>query len=89
MITLTTKFCGPTNTKGSRIAVTCQHGKTRLMLVSWDYSLNPSQNHEKAVQWWIKKNYPEMMEKGWDTLSVHQGELRKGYVYLIGEGNGQ
>ena len=43
---ITTKFVGPTNTKGSRVQV-----KTWLKThyVSWDHALNSEENHSVAV----------------------------------------
>lgn len=43
---ITTKFFGPTNSKGSRVQVkTCM--KTHY--VSWDHALNSEENHSVAV----------------------------------------
>jgi len=47
MQAITTKFLGPTNTKGSRIKASCW---LKSKTVSWDYSLNVEQNHIEAAK---------------------------------------
>jgi hypothetical protein len=44
---ITTKFIGPTNTKGSRIKATCQAAS---LTVNSDYALSIEQNHAAAAK---------------------------------------
>ena len=51
-----TRYAGPTNTRGSRIIVTEDSWgdhRPRKVIVSWDYALNPTQNHVAAAQAWL------------------------------------
>jgi hypothetical protein len=41
-----TRYFGPTNTKPSRIKATAQAGSVTL---SWNYDLDPSENHRAAA----------------------------------------
>jgi hypothetical protein len=43
---VTTKYLGPTNFRGARIAVKSQAGRH---VVSWDHALNVAANHERAA----------------------------------------
>lgn len=45
---ITTKYHGPTNTKGSRISATVENGKRIYM--AYDYELSEVQNHDKALK---------------------------------------
>ena len=47
MQTIITKYLGPTDTLGSRIAATSTSGQR--IVVSRDYSMNTAQNHAKAA----------------------------------------
>jgi hypothetical protein len=42
-----TKFLGPTNFKGARVKAFAATGS---VTISWDYRLNPEQNHRAAAQ---------------------------------------
>ncbi len=39
---IVTKYFGPTNSRGSRIKATCA---AKTIIVAYDYSLNPENNH--------------------------------------------
>lgn len=43
---ITTKYYGPTNHRGARIKASAQAG---AVWVSWDYALNPADNHKAAA----------------------------------------
>lgn len=45
---ITTKFMGPTNTKGSRIKATSASGKSKT--VRWEYAADVDSNHEEAAR---------------------------------------
>ena len=59
---VTTKFFGPTNSKGSRVQV-----KTwmKTHYVSWDHALNSEENHSVAVAQVV---YELNKERGRDSL---------------------
>lgn len=44
---ITTKYLGPTDTKGSRVKATAAAGS---ITVHWDYELNESRNHLAAAR---------------------------------------
>jgi hypothetical protein len=48
MQTITTKYVGPSNVKGSRIIATASGNKTRA-IVSYDNALNSEDAHKQAV----------------------------------------
>jgi hypothetical protein len=56
MQAITTKYIGPTNFKGSRVKAACQ---AKSITLSWDDSLNASDNHTLAA-----RTLAEQM--GWD-----------------------
>ena len=44
---ISTKFLGPTNSRGARVKASCQAGSTT---VEWDHALNPAGNHVRAAK---------------------------------------
>lgn len=64
MQAITTKFLGPTNSRGSRIVAKCQ---AKRIFVNWDYSLDLDANHELAATelskrlGWDKAPYGKMV----------------------------
>jgi hypothetical protein len=46
---IVTKYCGPTNFKGSRVSVKNAYTKKRMM-VAWDHALNERENHTQAFR---------------------------------------
>ncbi len=76
MQAIVTKWLGPTNTKGSRIRVTCQ---AKTMIVPWDDGLGVEENHKKAAATLIA-------ELGWETDCYprwYAGALPDGTGYAI------
>ena len=73
---ITTKYHGPTNIIGSKISAYYEGGK---IILDWDHSLNPEENHRKAAF--------QLFEKlGWDKKSeLVQGSLPKssGYCFIM------
>lgn len=68
---ITTKYYGPTNTKGSRVKASAEAGS---VWVSWDHSLNVDQNHDAACK--------ALLEKlGWSG-EWKGGGVSTGYVYV-------
>lgn len=57
MQAITTRFYGPTNTRGSRIVAKCDAGK---LSVSWDHGKGIDENHDAAAAQLAAK-------LGWDT----------------------
>lgn len=47
MQAIQTKYIPPTNTLGSRVSAKCSAGR---IVVAWDYSLNPDENHKAAAR---------------------------------------
>ena len=81
MQTITTKFIGPTNTKGSRIKATCWLGN---VTISWDYSLDVEANHHAAVSELVEKlNRKRISENSWSTVGIADSVDGKGYTALI------
>jgi hypothetical protein len=46
MQAITTKFLGPTNSRGARVKVTAERGS---ITVSWDHALGAPENHRAAA----------------------------------------
>lgn len=49
---ITTRYAGPTNTRGSRISATAQAGR---IYVAYDYALNAEENHARAAKAYAHK----------------------------------
>jgi hypothetical protein len=72
--TITTKYHGPTDTKGSRISATTTGGKRKFY--AWDHALNVDQNHIKAAMCMA-------IDLGWDFgQSYIGGPTETGYVFV-------
>lgn len=71
---IVTKYIGPTNTKGKRIKASVGF---RSITIPWDYSLDASDNHDRAAFLLLRKiscpPYP----------ILHRGDLEHGYVYVV------
>lgn len=82
MQTITTKFIGPTNTKGSRVKATCWLGS---VTVGWDHALNTEQNHEEAAQAMVDKLNDDRSHTDSRWSIVAQGHMPdgKGYAFII------
>ena len=64
---ITTRFIGPTNSRGSRFSATCRAGR---VIVSRDYSLNANENHIAAAN--------ALREKlGWMDIDMQSGMNHK------------
>lgn len=81
MFCITTKYLGPTDTKGSRIIAKCRLGKRAI---PYDSVLSPRANHHRAA---AELAY----EHGWigfsglDTCEFEHGELpsEDGFAFLV------
>lgn len=63
MQAITTRFLSPTNFRGSRVKVQCDAGS---LVVAWDYSKGPDDNHDAACAELVKR-------LGWDTYGAWIG----------------
>jgi hypothetical protein len=52
MQAITTKFHGPTDSRGSRVTARCQ---ARRMTVGWDHALDSEANHARAAEQLARK----------------------------------
>lgn len=70
---ITTKYLGPTNSRGSRVKVSAPAGS---VTVSWDYGVGETEMHAKAVRALIEK-------LGWDGTWAAGGNAdNSGYVFV-------
>jgi hypothetical protein len=73
---IVTRFLGPTNHRGARVAVSDNyHGDVRRITVSWDHALNPAQNHAAAARAWLAKYNPDA------ELAMPGIDCGKGYAW--------
>ena len=68
MQAIKTRYCGPTDTKGSRIRASCDGGS---LYVSYDHALDPEENHCAAVKALCDKLC-------WDAARFFGGSLDSG-----------
>lgn len=73
--TITTKYIGPTNTKGSRIKATCQ---AKSITRSWDYALNADENHRA-----VAGELAQLV--GWAGNWRMGADSGAGYVFVCGD----
>lgn len=91
-LTLKTKFVEPTNTRGSRIQVSCLNGrfKGKRFYFPWDYSLTMSENHDDAAKKVVEKIREAMIAKYNFDLVPNEfaiGEDETGFLYVGIAGN--
>jgi len=72
-VTITTRYSGPTDTRGSRIIAT---GHGRQLTVPYDYALTATGNHEAAALALAK-----VLGYTGDLRHVHAPRLTKGYRF--------
>lgn len=73
MQAITTKYFGPTNTKGSRIKASCYAGS---LFVPYDHSLSAQGNHDNAAN--------KLMAKlEWNYSAISGSATDTGYVYVL------
>ena len=49
VISIETKYFGPTNTRGSKVKASC-HRFDQSKAIGWDYALNPFENHSQVAR---------------------------------------
>ena len=76
MQAIKTKFFGPTNRRGSRVRAKCERGS---LVVEWDHSVGPEENHRRAVRLLLDKFAAEDAAKyGAPPSDHHWGEFVSG-----------
>lgn len=84
MQAITTKFLGPTNTRGSRIKATCW---LTSVTVSWDHSLNVEDNHRNAINELIIKlnmgRAAKDISGSWKVVAIGESVDGKGKTAII------
>lgn len=76
MEAITTKYHGPTNTKGARIgANVMRDGKRCSYFYPYKYDLNSEENHIRAARLTAER-------MGLTNTRWHAGEVRAGYVFV-------
>lgn len=83
MQAITTRYHGPTNTRGSRVSARCQAGRVTL---NWDDALNQDQNHDRAALALARKL--GWLEKRSHAVDLVRGGLPdgRGNVYVFWHG---
>ena len=71
-----TKYLGPTNIRGSRVKATADRGS---IILSWEDSLNSTQNHVRAAKEYATR-------AGWDGHWAGGG-IGSGYVFVLTDVN--
>jgi hypothetical protein len=72
---ITTRYHGPTNTKGSRVSA---FSLTDRITIDWDDACNSEENHTRAAEALMERN-------GWNTLDwvIGGGADNRGYTFVI------
>jgi len=61
---ITTKYLGPTNSRGSRVKARCQ---AKSLTVPWDHALDPTENHKAAARMLQEQlQWSGQLVGGWD-----------------------
>lgn len=84
MVSIRTKFHGPTNTRGSRIsAFTDEPRDRRRITLSWDHALDVDENHKTAAAALIRQ-LGWTADQGYGPWIV--GGTANGYVFVCQAG---
>jgi hypothetical protein len=83
---ITTKFIGPTNTRGSRVKAFLPSGLS--VTLSWDHAIDPDANHRNAALACAQKHlidgYAYLSEKAPWVHEKHEIHgLKSGYVCIV------
>jgi hypothetical protein len=70
---ITTKYFGPTNSRGSRVKAKCDAGS---VTVAWNYSLGIPGNHRAAAK--------ALADKMGRTGAWVGGSIGEGYAFVLG-----
>ena len=77
MKAITTKYLGPTNSRGSRIKAS--DGDGHSVTISYDYSLS---GHDKV---YAKAAYALCTKMNWNTSGLIGGGTKEGMVFVFAE----
>lgn len=77
MKAISTKYYGPTNTRGSRIKASDSDNNNAT--VSYNYALNSEDNHIAAAMALCNK-------MGWSDSTLHGGHTKTGMVFVFDGG---
>lgn len=81
---ITTKFVGPTNTKGSRVSV---KSWVKNKVVAWDHALNSEENHSFAVAKLLQELNKQRKEDGctlgWKIIGGGNMPDGSGYGFVV------
>ena len=85
MQTITTRYAGPTNTKGSRVMV---KSWLKNKAFGWDHALNSEENHKVAAQQLVDILNSDRVKKGhgdykWSIIANGSMPDGKGNAYVI------
>lgn len=82
MQAISTKFLGPTNTRGSRYKATCEAG---IFVTEADHTLGSEENHVRVARKLIDKlGWFRDAAGGPDTRDWFGGSTPDGYVFVCG-----
>lgn len=80
-IAITTKYFGPTNTKGSRVKVTSSFSSK---FVAWDDALDAEENHALAAAVYIHEvNKCRAGDLGWTIVGGGSLPDESGYAFIL------
>lgn len=72
MLTITTKYLHPTDTKGARIQASTSDGNA--VTTPYDHACRPSEAHAQALWRWLERHAPKSRHARW--ASVGDGDTR-------------
>ena len=83
MQAITTKYIGPTNSRGARVKATCDAG---TITISWDHALNTEGNHDAAALALVRKlgwDAPDRTHVRYKPVMYRGGLKGAGYCYVF------
>lgn len=81
MITLTTKFHGPTNTLGARISCRAP-GRPWRVFVSYDHGASDIEKHARALAEFCHKFFPKHADEPERWIAYHYGHTEPGMAFV-------
>lgn len=75
---ITTKYLGPTNTRGGRIKASAKSGRSLSITIPYPHELSQSEAHAAAARALCER-------MSWTPAALHQGYAHgAGYVFVMG-----
>jgi hypothetical protein len=71
--TITTRYHGPTNTRGARVTASDEDNRITL---SWDHEVGSQENHDAAAR-------ALCVKLDWVSHDLYRGATKRGYVYVF------